>query len=252
MATFPSGEQEPDRLTPETHEAMRRAHKHAASMHAPAVSPEHLLQGLVEQGDGSILHALGKAGIDAGAIRLRIEQLFGAYSDSDLSGDELPLSKESRECLDWAYSFAWSGSVGNRRPVAVPPLLLMLTLMRTKQVQIFLLPILPSLKSICASLLRETWRGPGRSVLSNLSTLTRETIEALPHLPDPASLYLDTPTLETSSQKLCSTCKKGIPGNWKHCAYCGTSLTQTCPKCGTPRPDIEDARFCFECGNQLD
>lgn len=355
MVTFPSDEQEPDRLAPETRAAIRWARKHAASMQVQEVSPEHLLQGLVEQGDGSIIHALGKAGIDAGALRLRIEQLFGAYSDSGLSGSELPLSKESRECLDWAYSFAWSGTTGERRPVSLPPVLLMLALIRTKQVQILLLPILPTLKSICASLLRGTWRDTGGTRLSDLAILTHDMIEALPRLPDPASLYADTPTdawstveqryavgqivsgvvtralsfgvfvriaegiegllqpaeippeqlrrfelersqtalpdqvlarhipslfyagqrlrlrivridtqrhrlalslrdipLEISSETLCPSCKRAVPGNWKYCAYCAAELAKVCPRCGAPCPDIEGARFCFACGHQLD
>ena len=33
--------------------------------------PEHLLQGLVEQGDGSIVRALGKAGVDSGHVACR-------------------------------------------------------------------------------------------------------------------------------------------------------------------------------------
>jgi predicted RNA-binding protein with RPS1 domain len=188
MITIPSGEQEPDRLAPETREAIRWARKHAASMQAQEVSPEHLLQGLVEQGDGSILRALGKAGIDAGAIRLRIEQLFGAYSDSDLRGDELPLSKEAQKCLDWAHSFAWSEAVGERQAVPVSPVLLMIALLRTKQTQIFLLPILPTLKNIFASLLRDTWR----TKLSDLDALTYDTIETLPRMPDPSFLYSGT------------------------------------------------------------
>ncbi len=238
MATFPSDEQGPAMLAPQTREALRRARRHAASMQAQEVSPEHLLQGLVEQGDGSIVRALGKAGIDSGAIRLRIEQLFGAYSDSDLHGDELPLSQAAEECLDWARSFSWLEDAGERRAVPVPPVLLMLALMRTNQVQTFLLPILPGLKTICASLLRDTWR----IKYSNAAALTHDTLEALPHIPSP----------ETLPETLCPSCMRAVPSSWKHCTYCGAALAKACPKCGAPRPDIADARFCFECGQLLD
>jgi hypothetical protein len=355
MITFPSGEQESDRLAPETREAIRWARKHAASMQAQEVSPEHLLQGLVEQGDSSVIHALGKAGIDAGVIRLRIEQLFVAYSDSDLRGDELPLSKESLQCLDWARSFAWSDVAGERQAVLVSPILLMIALLHTKQVQIFLLPILPTLKNIFASLLRDTWK----TKLSDLDALTYDTIEALPRMPDSSSLYsgiapdvwstieqrytlgqivsgvvtrafrfglfvrieegieglvqpaeipfedykhlrssdaesyqtascereisarnipslFDTDQhlrlrivridaerhrlglslrdipLETVSEVLCLSCQQAVATNWKHCVYCGVELAKACPKCGAPHPVIEGARFCFECGHQLD
>lgn len=50
----------------------------------------------------------------------------------------------------------------------------------------------------------------------------------------------------------CRACKREIQPDWKHCVYCGASLILVCPTCGTPRADIVDARFCFECGDRLE
>jgi predicted RNA-binding protein with RPS1 domain len=356
MSTFSSGEREPDPPTPGIHEAIRLARKHAAAMGAQEVTPEHLLMGLVEQGDITVVRALDKAGIDAGAIRLRIEELFGAYSDSDLRGESLPMSPESQECLSWARSFARS----KMYPLGpVPSVLLMIALMRTKQVQRFLIPILPTLKSILAPLLRDFWTiKPVEEMTHEASEMRirmiHEALEALPPTPYPASLYdapadqwstieqryipgqiikgvvtrahhfgvfvriedgvegllhlseipeevfrrfevelyqatslerdlpprnlslLFYPGLElrvrilridaerhrlglslrdiptgTASELSCPSCKRTVPADWKHCTFCGAELAKTCPQCGAPYPDVEDARFCFECGHPL-
>jgi len=275
--------------------------------------------------------------------------MFGAYSDSDLRGEELPMSREAQECLSWARSFARSTIY----PLApLPPDLLMIALMRTKQVQALLIPILPTLKSILSSLLRDTWR----SIKSTEAIrMTHEALEALPLTPYAASLYdepsdqwasiaqrytpdqivkgvvtralrfgvfiqiengvegllqpaeipeelfrrfdaelyqatyleRDLPTrnisllfypgqelrvrilrinaerhrlalslrdipAETTSETLCPSCQHSVPTSWKHCTFCGAELAKACPHCGAPYPDVEDARFCFECGHQLE
>jgi ATPase family associated with various cellular activities (AAA)/Double zinc ribbon/Clp amino terminal domain, pathogenicity island component len=52
--------------------------------------------------------------------------------------------------------------------------------------------------------------------------------------------------------RLCPSCKREMQSGWRHCVYCGTSLSLVCAKCGTPRPEIEGARFCFECGSAFE
>jgi uncharacterized Zn finger protein (UPF0148 family) len=62
-----------------------------------------------------------------------------------------------------------------------------------------------------------------------------------------------TPTvISTTKTSFCLSCKRPVQLNWKHCVYCGASLARVCPNCGAPRPDIEGARFCFECGSPLE
>lgn len=55
-------------------------------------------------------------------------------------------------------------------------------------------------------------------------------------------------TAEPAPSGVCPTCARGIGHSWKYCVYCGASLAQLCVRCRTPRPEIEDARFCLECG----
>jgi hypothetical protein len=62
-----------------------------------------------------------------------------------------------------------------------------------------------------------------------------------------------TPTvIPTAKTSLCPSCKRPVQLNWKHCVFCGASLARICPKCGAPYPEIEGARFCFECGEPLE
>ncbi|HLH61801.1 MAG TPA: zinc ribbon domain-containing protein [Ktedonobacteraceae bacterium] len=63
----------------------------------------------------------------------------------------------------------------------------------------------------------------------------------------------DAPAVKITTQtNLCPACKRPVQPQWKHCVFCGASLTKTCPKCGAPYPEIERARFCFECGSELE
>lgn len=48
--------------------------------------------------------------------------------------------------------------------------------------------------------------------------------------------------------KLCLSCQYEVLAHWKYCVYCGARLAHNCPNCGTPFLQIEEARFCFECG----
>ena len=57
------------------------------------------------------------------------------------------------------------------------------------------------------------------------------------------------PSKEQSNR--CPSCKHSIQPQWHHCPFCGSSLARVCPRCGAPSPEIEGARFCFECGGEL-
>jgi hypothetical protein len=49
----------------------------------------------------------------------------------------------------------------------------------------------------------------------------------------------------------CPACHQPAQEHWRHCIYCGAALARACPNCGSPRPEIEGARFCFHCGHAL-
>jgi hypothetical protein len=55
-------------------------------------------------------------------------------------------------------------------------------------------------------------------------------------------------THPSAPTKLCLACKNEVLVTWKYCVYCGASIAQTCPNCGTLLMQLEGARFCSECG----
>jgi predicted RNA-binding protein with RPS1 domain len=126
----------------------------------------------------------------------------------------LPFSQESLQCLDWAISFA-----NQIHSMLVYPDHLLLSTLLQKRIQAYLAPLLPSSEALLAY-----FTGEKR------------------HDEETASAQAST----------CPTCKQSTLPGWKHCVYCGASLTKVCPKCGAPYPEIEGARFCFECGGELE
>jgi S1 RNA binding family protein/double zinc ribbon protein len=127
-------------------------------------------------------------------------------------GENLTLSQESRECIDRAVTIA-----KRMHSLDVQPVHLFLGVLQNKRIQDYLAPFLPY----------------------------------------PNMLGTHTVTVgyseDTSMQSgLCPSCKRVIQPHWKHCVYCGKSLAKACPKCGTPRAEVEGVRFCFECGSPLE
>jgi transcription antitermination factor NusG len=57
---------------------------------------------------------------------------------------------------------------------------------------------------------------------------------------------------EVTEKRRCPRCQREVQAHWKHCVFCGASLERKCRHCGSPYPEVEGARFCFECGNPLD
>ena len=103
MNIVTTGLQEPDRLAPATHEAIRLAQEEAVRMRTQAVYPEHLLLGVIAQGENKAVKMMCRCGMDMPAIRVRATEVFGSqYVGTDSTN--LPLSKESLECIEWAIS----------------------------------------------------------------------------------------------------------------------------------------------------
>jgi hypothetical protein len=55
----------------------------------------------------------------------------------------------------------------------------------------------------------------------------------------------------TIQVRFCPACKREVLADWRHCVYCGASLAKVCSQCGSPRPELEGARFCLACGHRL-
>jgi len=75
------------------------------------------------------------------------------------------------------------------------------------------------------------------------STLWQETTTVRKAVAETGSAYT---AAERATSSVCPSCAR-VVGGWKYCVYCGASLAQLCGRCGTPRPELDDARFCPEC-----
>ena len=218
MNIVTTGLLEPDRLAPSTHEAIRLAQEEAVRMQAQAVYPEHLLLGVIAQGENKAAKMMCRCGMDMPAIRVRANEVFGAQYSGTESHD-LHLSKESLECIEWAISV-----VSHVDAAVVLPEHLVLGVLRHPHMRYFLAPFSSSVELL-------------------QGYLTREMREA--------AIQNSEDTLSTPAEKRCPACKKEALPGWKHCAYCGASLARTCPQCGALQPEVEDAQYCFECGHPL-
>jgi predicted RNA-binding protein with RPS1 domain len=134
--------------------------------------------------------------------------------DAGEGKDGLLFSQEALECLNWAISFA-----KHLHSTVVYPDHLLLSVLLQKRIQSYLAALLPSSEVLLGYFTGET-------MLDVKSTVFHSGV--------------------------CPSCKQSTLSGWKHCVYCGASLARVCPKCGAPYPEIEGARFCFECGEPLE
>lgn len=217
MNIVATGLLEPDRLAPSTLEAIRLAQEEAIRMQTREVYPEHLLLGTIAQGENKAAKMMCRCGLDMPVIRVRASQVFGSQYVEPGDGD-LPLSKESLECIAWATSLADR----YKHYSLVLPEHLVLGVLQHPRMKPFLTPFSSSV---------ELLQG---------------------YLTDVQVMHKGVPPSLTSWAKRCPSCKKEALPGWKHCAYCGASLARNCQKCGAAQPEIEDAQYCFECGNPLE
>lgn len=133
--------QELDRLAPATHEALRIARQEARRLQSAEVSPELLLLGVLLQGHEGVRKVLSHLGIDLQIMRAQVAQIFNVPRDDKAAKpltDDLALSEDTQNCIDWAISFA----TNVHAPLILPEHLLLGTLRhpRTQPLLALLLP----------------------------------------------------------------------------------------------------------------
>ncbi len=82
-----------DRFTPATQEALRIAQREAARMEATSIDPEHLLLGIILQGDERVMNLLGALGIDVQTARRRAGEIAQPQDNQTMQEIDLPLSR---------------------------------------------------------------------------------------------------------------------------------------------------------------
>jgi Clp amino terminal domain, pathogenicity island component/Double zinc ribbon len=219
--------QNPDRFASSTLESLNMAQQEALRMGADAVYPEHLLLGVIAQGENRAAKLLCLSGMDMPALRIRAMEVFSIHYP-DANTEDIAFTKETQECFEGAITLAET-----TRSSQVLPEHLVLRVLHHEKMQEFLTPFLPALNRLIANL------AEGMGLVPDVSA-RRQVREAV-------KSYTTTPVTKST----CPSCKREVRPGWKHCVFCGTSLAKICPKCGTPGPEVEGARFCFECGSPL-
>ncbi len=164
MNIVTTGLQEPDHLAPSTHEAIHLANEEAVRMQAQAVYPEHLLLGVIAQGENKAAKMMCRCGMDMPAIRVRATEVFGAQYIGTESSD-LSLSKESLECIEWAIRV-----VSPVNAVLVLPEHLVLGVLRHPRMLYFLTPFSSAVELLQGYLTREMWTDLIQNAEDPLST----------------------------------------------------------------------------------
>ena len=95
-----------DRLATSTRTAIQFAQQEAIRMQAPEVRPEHLLLGVLRQGEDGVGQVLRDLGIDIQAVRAGVSTVLGSDGYHELDDINWPLSVDALACLEWASTFA--------------------------------------------------------------------------------------------------------------------------------------------------
>ena len=94
--------QEIDWLTPLTRTVLFLSQQEAIQMDLAYIRPEHLLLGVIVQGESKAAMLLNKSGLDAATLRTHIK---GAYDSNALSKEASPpLSQHAEECIEYAIA----------------------------------------------------------------------------------------------------------------------------------------------------
>jgi hypothetical protein len=135
--------QELDRFTPATQEALRIAQREAARMEATSIDPEHLLLGIIMQGDERVMNLMGALGMDVQTARRRASEVARPQDNLMMEEIDLPLSREAQECVAWALAF-----VAHMYSSAIFPDHLLIGVLRHQRTQPLLSFLLPSTEEL--------------------------------------------------------------------------------------------------------
>jgi hypothetical protein len=95
-----------DQLAASTRKAIQFAQQEAIRMQAPEVRPEHLLLGVLRQGEDGVGQVLRNLGVDIQAVRAGMSTVLGSDGYHEPDDISWPLSIDALACLEWASTFA--------------------------------------------------------------------------------------------------------------------------------------------------
>lgn len=236
-------EPEPEGLAPATREALALAQQEALRVEANAIYPEHLLLGVIAQGESRAAKLLCVYGLDQYAIRMRAFEVFKEHYGNV---EELSFSTESQACLQEAMMVA-----EKIHTPLLQPEHLVISVLRHLRLSTFLDPMRSSISTLVARLsenIRETYKQYLHA--QPINEEENPTIQSLAK--EAFAAWVPSEAGQSSLSTQCTACKREVQVNWKHCVFCGASLSKICPQCGVTQPEVEGAHFCFTCGSSLE
>lgn len=236
-----------DWLTPRTREILSLAQQEAVQAGRPSIQPEHLLLGVLLQGESTAATLLKKSGLDVRTLRTHLQ---GA---DHLSSTEPhpPLSQAAEGCIERAIAMIAYYLTRNRPLAKVAPEHLVLSVISHPGAQ----KLLVTHPVQIVALRQHLTEGMEPAFLAH--------IEALSLFPDrlgdtghkAMNLLLRNKghvrKMLSTAHLRCLSCQQQIQPYWKYCTYCGKEVAKKCNTCGTPSPNVRGAKFCIECGSPI-
>jgi ATP-dependent Clp protease ATP-binding subunit ClpA len=245
-----SQRQEIDWLTPLTRAILSLAQQEAVQTGIAYIQAEHLLLGVIVQGESEAATLLNTSGLDAATLRAHTKEVYGEKILSKEASP--PLSQQAEECIE--YAIAMIAYYLTRQPplARVAPEHLVLSVISHPGVK----KLLVTHPVKIASLRHQLTKNMDPNFLRHVEdlfllpdhmrdTTSRKAINLAVRSKEQARKILSAANLR------CPSCSQQIQSHWKHCTYCGTNLTMRCDRCGAPSPNVKGAKFCVECGNNL-
>ena len=201
-----------DRFTEKARKVLILAQKEAVRMNHNYIGTEHLLVGLIREGNGVAACALRDAGVELSQVRERIEGTVGRGRRT-LLGQQAGLTPRTKRMIELAVEEArqqghpWIGT-GH-----------------------LLLGLIQEGEGIAVEVLRD--------LEVDLAVLRARITRMTPEEPE------EGPALR------CPACDKPLQAGWRFCPFCGTLAPGRCVHCHELLPDEEGVRFCPHCGSQM-
>jgi ATP-dependent Clp protease ATP-binding subunit ClpC len=93
-------------FTERVRKALAMAREDAARLHHEFIGTEHLLLGLIREGEGVAAAVLQKLELDLDQIRLRIEEIVKSGNAAQATGPDLPYTARAKKVLEFAMAEA--------------------------------------------------------------------------------------------------------------------------------------------------
>ncbi len=201
-----------DRFTERARKVLMLAQEEAVRMNHNYIGTEHLLVGLIREGNGIVARVLRDFGVELSQVREHIEGAVG-QGRRTLFGRQTGLTSRTKRVIELAVEEArrmghrWIGT------------------------EHLLLGLIQEGEGVAVEVLRDLG--------VDLAALRTQIAGMIPEEPGAG------PALR------CTACDRLLRTTWRFCPFCGTLAPGRCAHCQELLPDGEGVRFCPHCGSQV-